>query len=255
MVGPSGQAYHDLTGRRTLLQRRNKRHGLFRHARWVLKVLYRTHRRNAYIAPVSQRGPIPQRLSLRRSDSDLLTCFHEDTSSVRDGYSMIAISLLIRCRFLAGKSTHKAEYRGAAETKTPSSQNEYSFDHSEPQRKREQTRLGMYSWNPAPRRGSPGAIEDLIAGKWNIIALQEAIGYLQHGRLTSHFFVIHFAVCAIMFNKDTFHSDIQVGSVYVHDVRKSPSNHEGQAGWVLEAVISRSIPIEESRLKGNLISP
>ena len=87
------------------------------------------------------------------------------------------------------------------------------------------------------------------------LRFKEAIGYLQHGRLKRHFFVIHFAVCAIMFNKDTFHSDIQVGSVYVHDVRKSPSNHEGQAGWVLEAVISRSIPIEESRLKGNLISP
>ena len=31
-----------------------------------------------------------------------------------------------------------------------------------------------------------------------------------------------------------------MSSVYVHDVRKSPSGNEEQAGWVLQAVISRA---------------
>ena len=40
----------------------------------------------------------------------------------------------------------------------------------------EQTRISILSWNPGPLRGKPGAIEEHIAGKWHVIALQEAVG-------------------------------------------------------------------------------
>ena len=43
------------------------------------------------------------------------------------------------------------------------------------------------SGSPGPRRGKEGAIEKHIAGKWHIIALQEAIEYLKLDNLTNHF--------------------------------------------------------------------
>ena len=81
----------------------------------------------------------------------------------------------------------------------------YRFDTSVSNRLLEQTRISIPSWNPGPRRGKPGAIEEHIAGKWHIIALQEAIEYLQHECLMNHFYITHFARCAVLFNKDIFH--------------------------------------------------
>ena len=175
-----------------------------------------------------QYGTAPQRHALRRSDSELLTCFYEDTSSVRDGHSVaiIADPKLTRCRHLAGKKAHKAKYQEAAERILLNPQPEYPFYASVPNHQQEQTQLSIYSWNQGPRRGSP--------------ALQEAIEYLQHERITNHYFVTHFACCAVLFNKDTFHSNLQVNSIYIHDTRKSSSSEEAQAGWVLQPVISRA---------------
>ena len=89
-----------------------------------------------------------------------------------------------------------------------------------------------------PRRGKEGAIENHIAVKWHIIALQEASEHLEHDYLTSYFYVTHFAGCAVLLNKDTFHSDSTVTSVYLHDTRDRPQVvKERQSGWVLQAVI------------------
>ena len=66
---------------------------------------------------------------------------------------------------------------------------ENRFDKSVPSRLLEQRRLSILSWNPGPRRGREGAIEEHIAGKWHVIALQEAIEYLQHECLTNHFYI------------------------------------------------------------------
>ena len=105
-----------------------------------------------------------------------------------------------------------------------------------PYRLLEQTRLSILSWKPGPRRGREGAIGEHIAGKWHVIALQEAIEYL-----TGRF-------CVSLFNKDTFHSDLKVKSTYLHDTRNGQHQvvKEGQSKWVQKAVIShtsfRSIP-------------
>ena len=84
-------------------------------------------------------------------------------------------------------------------------------------------------------------LRNTIAGKWNVIAPQEAVEYLQHNYLTTHFFVSHFAVCAFLFNKDTFYSDLRVSSVHIHDTTSGQMVvKEGQNGWVLQGVISRA---------------
>ena len=74
------------------------------------------------------------------------------------------------------------------------------------------------------------------------MASQEANEYLQHECIMNHFYVTHFAGCAVLFNEDTFHSDVRVNSVYTHDSRNGQQQvvKEGQTGWVLEAVISRA---------------
>ena len=88
-----------------------------------------------------------------------------------------------------------------------------------PNRLLEHTRISILSLNPGPRRGTPGAIEEHIAGKGHIIVLREAVEYLQHECLMIHFYITHFACCAVLFNKDTVQSDVQVNSVYIHDTR------------------------------------
>ena len=52
----------------------------------------------------------------------------------------------------------------------------------------------------------------------------------------------HYAGCAVLFNKDTFHSDITVESIYFHDNWNGQHQavREGPSGWVLHAVISRA---------------
>ena len=62
---------------------------------------------------------------------------------------------------------------------------EYRFDNSVPNRLFEQTRLSILSWNPGLRRCREGAIEEHSAVNWHVIALQEAIEYLQHECFTN----------------------------------------------------------------------
>ena len=114
------------------------------------------------------------------------------------------------------------------------------LDNSKQNRQLEQTRISILSWNPGPRRGTPGAVEKHIAGKWHIIAPEEAVEYLQHEYLTTHFYIFHLAGCGVLFNKDTFHSDLRVGSVYLHDTKSGQQViKEGQNGCVFQAATSR----------------
>ena len=78
-------------------------------------------------------------------------------------------------------------------------------------------RLSIYNWNPGPRGGREGASEEQIAGKWHVITLQEAIGYVDHEFFTNRFHVTHYGGCAVLFNKDTFFPDVSVKSICLHD--------------------------------------
>ena len=73
----------------------------------------------------------------------------------------------------------KPVYCGAHDRSQFSPRPEYRFDTREPNSFLE-ARLGISSWNPGPRRGMEGAIEEHVAGKWHVIALQEATEYLEH---------------------------------------------------------------------------
>ena len=52
----------------------------------------------------------------------------------------------------------------------------------------------------------------------------------------------HYGGCAILFNRDTFCSDIKVTSIYLHDLRGCQQDNvkEGESGCVLQGVISRA---------------
>ena len=97
---------------------------------------------------------------------------------------------------------------------------------------------------PAPSTSRvQGAIENHIAVKWHIIALQEAMEYLLHECLTSHFSSDSLWRLRYSFSKKgTFHPDIKVSSMYLHDTRNGQHQvvNEGQLGWFLLAVISRA---------------
>ena len=73
-------------------------------------------------------------------------------------------------------------------------------------------------------------------------SLQEAIEYVDHDILTNRFHVTHYGGCAILFNKDTFHPNIEVKSLYLHDTRRDLPDQvmEGDWEWVLQGVLSRA---------------
>ena len=133
-------------------------------------------------------------------------------------------------------------FRDAPARKHATSCQEYHFNNDVPNRLTEQKRHSVYSLNPGPRRGKEGAIEKHIAVKWHIVTLQEAIEYLEHELLTNRSHVTHYGDCAILFNKDTFSSDIKVSSIYLHDTRTREQDKvkEGESGRVLQGVISRA---------------
>ena len=132
-------------------------------------------------------------------------------------------------------------YREAPARRHSPSSSGYHFDNNMPNRSAEQTRLSVYNWNPGRRRGKEGAIERHNAGKWHIITLQEATEYLEHDFLTNRFHVTHHGGCSVLFNKDTFFSDIKVSSVYLHDTRACEQDKikEGESVWVLQGVVSK----------------
>ena len=88
---------------------------------------------------------------------------------------------------------------------------------------------------PGSRHGKEGAFEKQIAGNWHIVTLQEAID-------ANRFHVTHYGRCAVLFNKDTFFSNIKVKSIYLHDTRRELPDKvmEGDSGWVLQGVLSRA---------------
>ena len=84
--------------------------------------------------------------------------------------------------------------------------------------------------------------EKQIAGKRHVITLQEAIEHVDHELLTNRFHETRYGGCAVLFNKDTFYTDIEVKSNYLHDTRRELPDKvmEGDPGWVLQGVLSRA---------------
>ena len=112
-----------------------------------------------------------------------------------------------------------------------------------PNRSSVHKRHSIYNRNPGSRRGTEGVIEKQIAGKWHVITFEEAIDYVGHDLLTIRFHVTRYSGCAILFNKDTVHTKVDVKSIYLHDTRRELPNQvmEEEKEWILQGVLSRAI--------------
>ena len=123
-----------------------------------------------------QHGITPKRSLLPHSDTENLTYIDDDTSSIRDGYTarVMTGATTPRERHMACKGSAVLAFRKAYGTRNRSPQPKYRFDTSVPNRVLEQTRISILSWNPGPRRGKPGALDNHIAGKGHIIGLQRS---------------------------------------------------------------------------------
>ena len=132
-----------------------------------------------------------------------------------------------------------AECRGASERSSHVNRSRKSFAT----RSIVKRRLSINKRNPGPPSGERRCLRTTIAGKWHIITLQEASEYVDHELLTKLFHVTHYASCAILLNEDTFHPNIDVKSIYLHDTRRDLLDQviEGEQGWVLQSVLSRAI--------------
>ena len=108
-------------------------------------------------------------------------------------------------------------------------------DNNVPNRSLVQKRRSIYNWNPGPLNVEK---KMLLRNKSQAsgTSLQEAIEYVDHDILTNRFHVTHYGGCAILFNKDTFHPNIEVKSLCLHDTRRDLPVQvmEGDRWWVLQ---------------------
>ena len=161
---------------------------------WTLNHWTRQHHRHLVFTSLftpDQFGIMPKRLPWPHRDDEILSGHEEDVSSIKDGYTAWVMTdpELILERHLVSKSGAMTIYRDSHDRRHSSPNPEYRFINDVPNRLLEQTRLSILNWNPGTRRGKEGAIENHIAGKWHIIALQEASEHLEHDYLSSLFHV------------------------------------------------------------------
>ena len=169
-----------------------------------------------------QLSPFPERLVLPFSNDEILSSYEEFDSSGTDLFTswvkMSEHEILVQHMVDIQKAT--AEFCEASERKNATSSHMNSSGKHFATRSNVQRRLSIYNWNPGPRRGKKDAFEKQIAGRWHIITLQEASDYVDHELLTNRFHVIHYAGCAVLFNKDTFYPNVDVKSINLHDTRR-----------------------------------
>ena len=169
-----------------------------------------------------QLSPFPERLELQFSNDEILRGCEDIVSSGTDQFTawvkMNPHEVLVHHTVDVQKAT--ADFREASERKPATSSDTNSVNKHFATRSIVQNRLSIFHWNPGPRRGKENAFEKQIAGRWHVTTLQEASEYVDHDILTGRFHVTHYAGCAILNNKDTFYSNIDVKSIYLHDTRR-----------------------------------
>ena len=154
-----------------------------------------------------QPSPFPERLELQFSNDDILCGYEVSVSSRTDHFTawvkMNPHEVLVQHMVDVQRAT--ADFREASERRPATSSQTNRVSKHYATRSIVQKRLSVYNWNPGPRRGKEDALEKQIAGKWHIITLQEKTACVDRDILISRFHVTHYAVCAILFNKDTFY--------------------------------------------------
>ena len=165
---------------------------------------------------------IPERLELPFSSDDILSGYEDLVSSGSDRFTMWGKMSPHEVLAEHVVDIHKVmvDFRDAFERRQSSSSQTYGVNRYFSSQSHVQRRLSIYNWNPWPRRGREDAFEKQITENWHIVTLQEASDYVDHDILQERFHVTHLAGCAILFNKDTLYSDIDVKSIYLHDTRR-----------------------------------
>ena len=181
-----------------------------------------------------QLSPFPERLELPFSNDEILSGSEDIVSS---GTLNGSRWTLTRSWYnpMVDVQRASADFREASERRpATSSQTNHANKHFST-RSLVQKRLSIYN-----RRGKEDAFEKQIAGRWHVITLQEASEYVNNDTLTGRFHVTHYAGCAILFNEETFYSNNDVKSIYVHDTRRDLPDQvmEGEQGWVMQGVLS-----------------
>ena len=167
-----------------------------------------------------QYGPMPHSLRLRQSDRDILKHYDCDGSSVQGFYTDQKEAYAIRDRHMT--------MRGSLNLCSKLPVKEGTRLHS-------LSTIWTTTW-PTAHSSKPvpasyvGILDHDVArpaGRWHIIALQDALDHLQHDRLARQFHISHFAGCPVFFGKHTFDSDLGVSSVCIHDVDMKRQVEEG----------------------------
>ena len=139
---------------------------------------------------------------------------------------------------LASKGCAKPIFREAVERRHFSPQPKYRFDNNAPNRSVQQTRISILSWNPGPRRGREGAIEEHFRQNCTL---------LRHKRRLSTFntsasrtisilpTLLDVLSCSTLFTRT---SRLIPSTSTVIDIGQQQAVREGQSGWDLQAVIS-----------------
>ena len=191
-----------------------------------------------------QLSPFPERLELPFSNDEILCGYEDIVSSGTDHFTawvkMDPHEVLVHHMVDVQKAT--ADFREASERRPATSSQTNRVSKLFSNRSPVQKRLSIYNWNPGPRRGKENAFDRQIAGRWHVITLQEASEYVDHDILTGRFHVTHYAGCAILFYKDTFHTTIDVKSIHLHDTRRDLPDQvmEGEQEWTMQSVLSRA---------------
>ena len=66
--------------------------------------------------------------------------------------------------------------------------------------------------------GSQGRLKSTLQANGTSLRCRKQSNTFITSASRTHFDVTHFAGCAVLFNKDTFHSDVKVNSVYIHEM-------------------------------------
>ena len=189
-----------------------------------------------------QLSPFPERLELPFSSDAILSGYEDLVPSGSDQFTVWGKMGPHEILAEHVVDIHKvvADFRDAFERNQSSSSQSYGANKYFSSQSPVQKRLSIYNWNPRPRRGKEDAFEKQIAGQWHIVTLQEACDNVHHDIRQERFHVTHNAGCANLFNKDTFHPDVSVKSIYLHDTRRGLQDQvvEGEQGWVLQGVLS-----------------
>ena len=133
-------------------------------------------------------------MKLLYSDEEILSCYEEDVSYVREGcisWMKTDYETVLESHVGDVRKAH-AEVREAPAGRHDICFQDYHLDNSLSNCSTVQKRLGIHNWNPRHRRGWERAIKKQTAGKWHIITLQDATEHVDHEFPTNRFHVTHF---------------------------------------------------------------